>query len=442
MPHIRIESIINKGGFGEVFRAVVVEDGSKVAVKRLAKPYTYEDARRFIREVRITDSLDHPNIVNILFENLEADPPTYVMPLAECNLGDILQDLRQNEERRGFIYKQILEGIAYAHEKGVIHRDIKPQNILILKDDHVLIADFGCGRFTTRDTTTITVQGESLGTIMYAAPEQLTDIRKADNRSDIYGLGKILYEMLTSRPGFPVPNLIGLEGKYLYIIQKCIDIDPDKRYQTVKELADDFELLVQRQLNTESPTDLAIQLLGEIVDPDTGNVNTSGVRRLVRILMENTDDKTLYINILPRLTDEIIDEIIQTYYTEFLLILYTYDEFITGYLDFSYCDRIANFYEKIFLKIHDFSIRKTILCRLLTMGYSHNRWHVRDVLARIIYRIDDPGLAKLTVDVFRGNSEATKWSSVAIDVDKLHSIIRDGIREINKPSTDDDEIPF
>jgi serine/threonine protein kinase len=442
MSTIRLDSKINSGGFGEVFRATIVDDGRKVAVKRLLKPYSSDDVKRFGREVRIMEKLDHPNIIKVLRSNLDADPPVFVMPLAECNLNDILPDLRQNEERRRFIFQQILEGMQYAHESGVIHRDIKPQNILIMKGDRIAITDFGIGRFLVRDTTTLTMQGDQFGTIAYAAPEQLADFSQTDVRSDIYALGKILYQMLSSRPVFPILNLTGLEGKYVYIIQKCVDNDPDKRYQTVSELIADFELLTQKEFNVESPTQLAQKLVGEIVDPFSETVNSKGLVELAKIFMENPDNEDLYLEVLPKMPDEIISKLIISHNASFLSIIQTYDGYVSGNLAFSYCDTVARFYEKIFWEVDNFQIKRLVFSRLLDMGSSHHRFYVRDVMARMVHEIKDVGLARLVLDVYRNNTSATQWASASINLDKVHPLIRDGIREINKPSDEETEIFF
>ena len=442
MSTIKLESKINSGGFGEVFRATIVDDGKKVAVKRLLKPYSSDDVKRFGREVRIMSKLDHPNIIKVILSNLESDPPVFVMPLAECNLNDILLDLRQNEERRRFIFQQILEGVQYAHEAGVIHRDIKPQNILIMKGDRVAITDFGIGKFLIRDTTTLTMQGDQFGTIAYAAPEQLADFSQADNRSDIYALGKILYQMLTSRPVFPIPNLTGLEGKYVYIIQKCIDNDPDKRYQTVGELIADFQLLTQKEFNIESPTQLAQKMVGEIVDPFSEAVDSKGLAELTKLFLENPDNQDLYLEVLPKMPDEIISKLIISHNTSFLSIIQTYDGYVTGNLTFSYCDTVARFYEKIFWEVDNFAVKRMVFSRLLDMGCLHNRYYVRDVMAKMVHEIKDVGLARLALDVYRNNINATKWVSASINLDKVHPLIRDGIREINKPSDEETEIFF
>lgn len=442
MTRIRIDAKINSGGFGEVFQATIIENGRKVALKKLLKPYTDIDAKRFSREVRIMSSLNHANIIQVLFTNLDGDPPSFVMPLADCNLSNILEDLRQNEDRRRYIFLQILEGIKYAHESGVIHRDIKPQNILIMKGDHVAITDFGLGRYLTRDTTTLTLHGEQFGTIAYSAPEQWNDFIQADCRSDIYALGKILFQMITSRPVFPILNLTGLEGKYVYIIQKCIENDPAGRYQTIDHLIEDFNLLTQKEFNIESPIEMAQKLIGEVVDPFSEAVNSKGLEDLVKLFLENNENDELYFEIFPRMPSEIISKLIISQNTPFINMLQIYDALISGNLVFSYCDTVANFYKKIFWEIEIFSIKSMVLNRLIDMGWSHNRFYVRDVIAEILYEIKDTGLARLALDAFRRNAEATKWTSQAINLSKIHPIIREGIREIVSPSEEDLEITF
>lgn len=442
MAKIKLESKINSGGFGEVFRATIIEDGKKVALKRLLRPYTLNDVKRFGREVRIMSTLSHPNIIPVLYHILEGDPPSFVMPLAECNLNDILQDLRQNEGRRRFIFQQILEGIQYAHESGVIHRDIKPQNILIMKGDRVAITDFGLGRFMDRDTTTLTMHGDQFGTIAYASPEQLADFSQADKRSDIYALGKILFQMLSPRPVFPFLNLTGLEGKYVYIIQKCIENDPDRRYQTVSDLIEDFQLLTQKEFNIESPTQLAQKLIGEIVDPFSEVIDSKGLTELTKLFMENPDNEDLYIEILPKMPSEIVSKLIISQNASFLSIIQVYDRYVSGNLPFEYCDTVAKFYEKIFLEADSFAVKSMVLNRLLDLGCSHNRFYVRDVIAKILYEIRDVGLARLALDAFRRNVAATRWASSAINLDKIHPLIREGVREINLPPNEEMEISF
>ena len=443
MITIRYESRIDSGGLGEVYRAELVEKGIKVAVKRLMLPYTSEDVRRFSREVRLIESLSHTNIIKILFTILDADPPAFVMPLAESNLDKILPELRTDDMRRNLIFRQILEGLSYAHENGIIHRDIKPQNILVFNSDEITISDFGLGRFIDRDTTTLTMKGDFLGTILYAAPEQIMDSSQTDIRSDIYAVGKILYQMVTSRIPYPFADLTGIDGKYAYIIQKCTEQNPDLRYQSIRELRDDFELITAREFDSEAQTDIAQKLLIGMYDPFLESYDVTTITQLIKLFLENPSNEELYKQVLPRIPIEIHQEMIRVQNQSYVSILKTYDSYVNSDLPFSYCDVVADFYKRIFWEFDDFAIKRIILYRLLVMGHYHNRWYVRESLAEIVNEIKDVGLAKLTIDVFNSNKDATEWSIAAININRIHPLIREGLQQINIPKTIiDDEIPF
>jgi hypothetical protein len=293
----------------------------------------------------------------------------------------------------------------------------------------------------SRDTTTLTVRGEQLGTLMYTAPELFSDFSQADNQSDIYTLGKILLQMLSSRPIFPVPSLTGLDGKYVYILQKCLQINPSDRYQSVRELENDFKLLTQTKYDIESPSQISQRIISEAVDPLTEIADSSSIDELVKVFCENTDDKELFVETIPRLPREIIKKIIDKNILTFITIFQVYDNFINGNLVFEYCDLVADFYYQVYTLTDDFNIHRLIISRLLSVGVNHNRWHVRDILALILENIKDAGMAKAALEVCRGNNNGTQWSSAAFNMGKLHPLLKEGIREILKP-IEEDEIPF
>lgn len=447
MPKIRLESKIDSGGFGEVLRGTIVEDGRKVAVKRLTKPYSPDDVKRFTREVRIMSQLKHRNIVPVLAYNVDKDPPWFAMPLAKCNLVGILAELRTDEDRRRLVFEQVLSGVDFAHQQGVIHRDLKPQNILMFPGDRVALADFGLGRFLYRDSTTLTLKGDHFGTVFYSAPEQIADFSASDVRSDIYVLGKILYQMLTAKPVFPVPNMSGLDGKYVYVIQKCLEPEPSSRYQTVADLAKDFLLLTQSQYQIEAPLQVAQDILSSAVDPLLGSVVPTAVDRLLKVFHDHTDDEELFIGVFPRLPEEVLSFVLEKRQSSFLILLEYYDNFVSGSLPFEYCDVVANFYQSIYAQVDVFSVKKMAIRRLLTLGHVHNRWHVRAVLGQILGGIEDAGVAKLALDICQSDIPATRWCGEILVPSRLHPILGKGVSDILKtepptPTMDEDYIPF
>ena len=206
----RIESVLGRGGMGVVYLAEHIGMGRKVALKVLASDLA-EDERfreRFVRESRLAASLEHPNIVPI-HEAGEVDGVLYIaMRYVEgTDLRNLLRDQGALErERAASIVSQVASALDAAHARGLVHRDVKPGNVLIAKamgstlGEHVYLADFGLTKRTSSDSG-ITGTGQFVGTLEYAAPEQFEG-RQLDARTDVYSLGCLLYECLTGRPPF------------------------------------------------------------------------------------------------------------------------------------------------------------------------------------------------------------------------------------------------
>jgi serine/threonine protein kinase len=205
----RIVSFIGKGGMGEVYEAVDTKLSRPVALKTLlhASDEIDELVRRFDREAVAIARINHPHIVQIYDSGYDQKEYYLVM---ERLYGDTLNKLIDNQRlsNPGWISDigaQIAEAVHAAHKKGVIHRDIKPANIFIEKSDQnvdkVKVLDFGLAKLLDIGQV-LTRTGQVFGTPTYMAPEFLRDIKNASNRSDIYSIGCVLYEMLTGRPPF------------------------------------------------------------------------------------------------------------------------------------------------------------------------------------------------------------------------------------------------
>ncbi len=189
---------------GVVYLAKDLRLNRRVAIKVIRPDLTQAvGVERFLREVRIEAALDHPNIV-ALHDSGEADGlPYYVMPYVK---GESLRQRIEREERLSLdevvrITKAVIAGLSHAHEHGVIHRDVKPENIL-LTEDRVLLADFGIAKAAAEvGGETLSTYGLVLGTPEYMSPEQAMD-EKVDHRTDIYALGCVVFEMLAGDPPF------------------------------------------------------------------------------------------------------------------------------------------------------------------------------------------------------------------------------------------------
>ena len=250
-----ILNVIDRGGMGEVYQGI--GKNQAVAIKTVL-PEMAQDSifrERFNREVRAGNLLNHPNIIQVL-DSGESDGTSYlVMDYIE---GQHLKK-RMNKQPVDLaeairIFSDIAEALAYAHEQGITHRDVKPENIMIREDGSAVLIDFGLVKFAD-DTQELSGKG-AIGTIDYMAPEQIRSAGKADGRADIYAMGVVLYEMLTGRTPFggnagqilfahlsqPPPDPctfgMGIPAHICEAIQRALMKDPDDRYASIKDFMD------------------------------------------------------------------------------------------------------------------------------------------------------------------------------------------------------------
>jgi serine/threonine protein kinase len=258
-----LRSRLGRGGMAEVFRAVDTRLGRDVAVKVLAR-HLLADPRsveRFEREGRTAASLHHPNIVNVYDAASEGDTHYLVMELVEGpTLAEIIKREGQMPLPRALdIASRIAAALQVAHGRGLVHHDVKPSNVLFDRDDNVKVTDFGIARAASSDITTVQ------GSPPYVAPEQAKGGR-ADPRSDVYGLGCVLFEMLAGQPPFsgssasavimqhletPPPPLTkfrnDVPADVSNIVTRALAKDPEQRYDSAQALRSDLDLVAAGQ---------------------------------------------------------------------------------------------------------------------------------------------------------------------------------------------------
>jgi serine/threonine-protein kinase len=251
----RVVDFLGAGGMGEVYRAVHSKIGRVVAIKLLTQTARNPNfVERFLNEARIQATLQHPNIVT-LYDFLEFNgQPCIIMEYIE---GQELDDriracgsLPLSEALR--IFQSVVEAIEYVHNQGIVHRDIKSNNIKISNAGQVKVLDFGIAKSGT--TPQLTMTGAFIGTLQYLSPEQITG-GTADYRSDIWALGVLLYEMVTGKLPFQAITLGELCEKIVKthhapptslnasvpreveaIITRCLKKNPQERYNSASEL--------------------------------------------------------------------------------------------------------------------------------------------------------------------------------------------------------------
>jgi serine/threonine-protein kinase len=213
-----LERELGRGGMATVYLARDRERGELVALKAMHQNVGSQiGVERFRREMGIAASLDHPLIVPLIDSGAVGDLLYYVMPYLEgeslSRCLDRLQRLQLDQAVR--ITRDVAEALGYAHGHGILHRDVKPENVM-LTGGRALIADFGLARaIGAADRRKLTSTGVIVGTVHYMSPEQLLELRDLDQRSDIYSLGCILYEMLTGGPPYTARTITDLVSQIL-----------------------------------------------------------------------------------------------------------------------------------------------------------------------------------------------------------------------------------
>lgn len=213
-----LERELGRGGMATVYLARDRESGELVALKAMHKNVGSKiGVERFRREMGIAASLDHPLIVPLTDSGSVGDLLYYVMPYIE---GESLSQCLDRQQRLELdealrITRDIADALGYAHSRGILHRDVKPENVLLARG-HALIADFGLARaIGGPDRRKLTSTGVIVGTVHYMSPEQLLERPDLDQRSDIYSLACILYEMLTGGPPYTARTITDLVGQIL-----------------------------------------------------------------------------------------------------------------------------------------------------------------------------------------------------------------------------------
>jgi eukaryotic-like serine/threonine-protein kinase len=425
---------LGEGGFGAVYH-VADPSGAEFAVK-VCHHDDELTRRRFAREVRIMESMRHPNVMPVLASELAHEPPFFVMPLALRSLSDEIASLRGDVSACLAAFKDIARGVDAIHAANATHRDIKPLNALRLVDGTVAVSDLGLAKFNHRDTTVLTTTTAHLGTVVYAAPEQFEDggSAAADVRTDVYQIGKTLYHLLTGELPHSM-NLKRLDPALAHIVQRATRHDPQDRYQSVDELLAAVASYEQSVDPDAHPATAFDRARVSLINAD-GSWNDAALHRLIAIVASHQGDSSLVVERFEALSRDVLSRMSREKPGEAETLVGFYRDAIVssiGGYGFGHAETVATLMSAVF-EAGSPTWKASALEATLVAAVALNRWAAMDVFDALLMRVQSTADAVAVAEMLRQRLYEYGRVAERVSEGKLHAAIR-AVRQLVLPES-------
>lgn len=402
-----VDGLIARGGFGIVER-VTMADGTKLARKTFTPQVPGLDTSdiekmraRFAREVKVQSSLSSPNFIPILESDLSSGSPWYLMPLADRNLLDEIQQCRMAGTAPTAALADVLNALEELHQLGFVHRDLKPQNVLLLQETWRL-TDFGLVLPMSSTTTKLTSTESAWGTAGYCAPEQAIDFKGVTAAADIYAFGCILHDIFgrTSRIPYARHTAGGAIGG---VIEKCTELKPERRFKSVKTLRGTLLSLLATSPQVHASAK-ATEWASEL--PTIASWDQEKAESFVRYLTNDAQASDKFV--LLRDFSEAQFEIFRGKFEElWKYLVLQYCEWVdSSSFEFSFCDVLVRRLGYIF-EHGDLESKAASALTAAELGASHNRYAVMHYLVRMCgSSIDESAAQRIAVEIRAADAQA------------------------------------
>lgn len=433
----RVIGEIDRGGMGCVVLVEDLQTGSQFALKYCPSE-DEEMRRRFSREVRIMSSISHQNVMPVIDHNDRYSPPYFVMPLAARSVTDWVKE-NSDIEYVLEIFMGICAGVQAIHSAGYTHRDIKPQNALVMPDGRVVVTDLGLARFDERDSTALTITTMFLGTTLYCAPEQLMlgGSRDADARTDVFQLGKVLYELVSGHQ----PALIDEHRLPLglgHVVVRATQQQPDRRYQSVAQLMDAVQNFIRAQdpaAAVSSQFDVLIEQARSLLE--SGRYEANNCEAILEVLPHLAADSEIYIEQFERVPRELLRVMADTMpqLLERPLELYCAAvEDVIGSYNFAHAEIVAERMGSVFNGASMPALKVLALKATLIAAVKLSRYAAMEAFDRMLTAVGTPDVAVPAAEMLRENRDYYHYLVGRVPEARLHAAIRAVNQEVRPPT--------